>query len=253
MAPTIDTLTLADDPAAWSALGFAIEDDRCQIGSVELHFAPAHDREPAVGIVGWSLRGIETTDLDGLPTTLSARPPRAIAPAHSNGVRAIDHIVAISPDLDRSVAALRAVGLDLRRIREEPTPAGAPRQAFLRLEEEILEVIQEPEEVIARAGGSERALRFWGLALVVDDLDRTAQQLAPHVGEVRAAVQPGRRIATLRRSAGLSVPVALMSAVPDGEGEHALVEESAHGGSRAQRGAGMRGDAHMVGTARDGA
>jgi hypothetical protein len=30
-------------------------------------------------------------------------------------------------------------------------------------------------------------------------------------GSVRPAVQPGRRIATLRRSAGLAVPVALMS------------------------------------------
>jgi hypothetical protein len=31
------------------------------------------------------------------------------------------------------------------------------------------------------------------------------------VGPIRDAVQPGRRIATVRRSAGLSVPVALMS------------------------------------------
>jgi hypothetical protein len=31
------------------------------------------------------------------------------------------------------------------------------------------------------------------------------------VGEIRDAVQPGRRIATLRRSAGLALPVALMT------------------------------------------
>jgi len=51
-------------------------------------------------------------------------------------------VVAISSDLDRTVAALQAAGLDLRRIREEPTPAGAPRQAFFRLGAVILEVVQ---------------------------------------------------------------------------------------------------------------
>jgi len=206
-APTIDELTLADDPARWAALGFDVTDHTSQIGSVRLRFV-----EPASGIVGWSLRDALSAELDGLPTTLSERPLPEPAPAHPNGVRAIDHVVAASPDLDRSVAALQAAGLDLRRVREQPTPAGAPRQAFFRLGGEILEVIQEPEEVIERAGGADHPVRFWGLALLVDDLDAAAARLAPHVGEPRAAVQPGRRIATVRRSAGLSVPLALMSA-----------------------------------------
>jgi hypothetical protein len=42
-------------------------------------------------------------------------------------------------------------------------------------------------------------------------LERALDALAPHVGEAHAAVQEGRRIATLRRSAGLAIPVALMS------------------------------------------
>ncbi|HMD51190.1 MAG TPA: hypothetical protein VKG62_00635, partial [Solirubrobacteraceae bacterium] len=123
----------------------------------------------------------------------------------------IDHIVAMSPSLDRTVAALQAAGLDLRRIREEPTAAGAPRQAFFRLGSEILEVVQEPEEVLARTGGPDRPTRFWGLALLAEDLDRTVAAFAPHVGTIRPAVQPGRRIATVRRTAGLAVPIALMS------------------------------------------
>ena len=71
--------------------------------------------------------------------------------------------------------------------------------------------MQEPEEAIARGGGADRPAFFWGLALVAPDLEATAAGLGEHVGEARAAVQPGRRIATLRRSAGLSLPVALMS------------------------------------------
>jgi hypothetical protein len=207
-AATIDELTLADDPAGWAALGFTVADGHCRLGTVGVRFSgPGSGR----GIVGWSLRGISSTELDGLPTTISERPVPVPAPAHPNGVLEIDHLVAMSPDFRRSVAALQVAGLDLRRVREEPTPAGAPRQAFFRLGGEILELVQEPEEVVRRAGGRDRPARFWGLALVVEDLESTAEQMGPHVGEIRAAVQPGRRIATLRRSAGLAVPVALMN------------------------------------------
>jgi hypothetical protein len=99
------------------------------------------------------------------------------------------------------------------RIREEPTPAGAPRQAFFRLGATILEVVQQAAEAI-EPGGEERPAFFWGLAFVAPDLDATVAGLGDRVGEARAAVQPGRRIATLRRSAGLSLSVALMTPAP---------------------------------------
>jgi catechol 2,3-dioxygenase-like lactoylglutathione lyase family enzyme len=207
-APTIDELLLADEGAAWAALGFAVADGCCRLGRVRLRFlADASAR----GIVGWSLRDLAGVELDGLATTVSAQPLPDPAPVHPNGVAAIDHIVAMSPDLDRSVGLLRAAGLDLRRIREQPTPAGAPRQAFFRLGAEILELIQMPAEAIERAGGRDRAARFWGLAVQVQDIDRTVELLGAHAGPARAAVQPGRRIATVRRSAGLTFPLALMS------------------------------------------
>lgn len=211
-APTIDELTLADEPDRWSALGFDVADGRCRIGDVRLRFTEPSPESPP-GILGWSLRDLASAELDGLATQVSEHPaPAAAAPVHPNGVVAIDHVVVFTPDLDRSIASLRAAGLDLRRVRDEPTPAGAPRQAFFRLGNEILEVVQQPAEVIADAGGPDRPARFWGLALLVDDLDRTVQKLAPHAGEARPAVQSGRRIATVRRSAGLTVPLALMSA-----------------------------------------
>jgi hypothetical protein len=206
-APTIDELTVADEPERWAALGFDVAGERCQIGTVGLRFVSA----PVRGIAGWSLRDAASDQLDGLPTTISERATPAPAATHPNGIAAIDHVVAFSPDLERSVAALQAAGLDLRRIREQPTPAGAPRQAFFRLGNEILEVVQEPAEAIARAGGAGHPARFWGLALVAEDLDATVARMAPHVSEIRPAVQPGRRIASVRRAAGLAVPLALMS------------------------------------------
>jgi hypothetical protein len=109
------------------------------------------------------------------------------------------------------VRALQGAGLVLRGIRELPTPAGAPRQAFFRLGAEILEVIQEPDSVVDEHGRRDGPARFWGLALIVADLDRAVERLGPSVGPAHTAVQRGRRIATLRRSAGLTIPVALMS------------------------------------------
>jgi hypothetical protein len=204
---TIDELIVADEPGAWSALGFEVDGDTCVVGDVRVRLAGL---EVGKGLAAWSLREIETTELDGLPTTLSDRPAPAEAPAHPNRLTALDHVVAITPALDRTVGALQGAGLDLRRIREEPTPAGAPRQAFFRLGANILEVVQEPEEAIERAGGDHLAF-FWGLAFVSSDLDATVSALGDRVSEIRPAIQPGRRIATLRRSAGLTVPVALMT------------------------------------------
>jgi catechol 2,3-dioxygenase-like lactoylglutathione lyase family enzyme len=211
-ALTIDELTVADEPARWRSFGFDVDGERCVLGEVNVRLA---GEDAGRGIIDWSLRGIAQTELDGLPTRVSEAPPPAAA-EHPNGVRGIDHVVAMTPELDRTVRALQDAGLDLRRVREEPTPAGAPRQAFFRLGSSILEVVQEPAEVVAgRAGGADGPARFWGLALCATDLERAVAAFGEHAGEIRSAVQPGRSIATVRRSAGLAIPLALMSAPED--------------------------------------
>ena len=201
-------MTIAAEPGAWSAAGFKVDGGISELGNVRLHLAGG---DAGKGLVAWSLRDVAGADLDGLRTTVSDRPLAGDPIMHPNGVTGIDHVVAITPVLERTTASLQRAGLDLRRTREEPTPAGAPRQAFFRLGEVILEVIQEPEEAIAKAGGADRPAFFWGVALIASDLEATVARLGEHVGEVRAAVQPGRRIATLKRSAGLGLPVALMT------------------------------------------
>ena len=150
MAPTLDELKVADTPDAWRACGFEVDGDTCVVGDTRIRLA---GDGAGWGLAGWSLREIaEGAELDGLPTARSDRPPPAEGPAHPNGISGLDHVVAITPALKRTVAAIEAAGLDLRRIREEPTPAGAPRQAFFRLGPVILEVVQEPPEAIERGG-----------------------------------------------------------------------------------------------------
>jgi hypothetical protein len=210
VTPTLDELVVADGPEAWRACGFQVDGDVCVAGDTRIRLA---GEGAGKGLVGWSLRDLEVTELDGLPTARSDRPSPSAQPAHPNGIAGLDHVVAISSDLDRTVTALQGAGLDLRRVREEPTPAGAPRQAFFRLGRVILEVVQAPQEAIERTGGDRPAF-FWGLAFLAPDLDGTVAGLGDRVGEIRPAVQPGRRIATLRRCAGLGAPVALITPAP---------------------------------------
>jgi hypothetical protein len=207
MAVSVDELVIADPPELWEELGFRIEDDCCHIGPVCVRL----DSRTGKRIVSWSLRGVATDQLDGLATTLSASEPRDGSDPHPNGVVAIDHVVAFSPDLDRTVAALQDAGLDLRRVREEPTPAGAPRQAFFRLGEVILECVQLPDSPDLDRS---RNARLWGLAVRTADMDATAAYLGDRLGEPRPAVQEGRTIATLRRDAGSTVPLAFMALSP---------------------------------------
>jgi Glyoxalase-like domain len=204
MPVTIDELLVADPPELWSELGFRVEDDVCDVGTVRVRLDPTAGKR----VAGWSLRGIETAELDGLATTLSTSELRAAADPHPNGVTAIDHVVAFCPQLDRTVAVLQDAGFDLRRIREEPTPAGAPRQAFFRLGEVILECIQMPD---SPDPDRLRNARLWGLAVRTADIELTARRLGDRLGSPRDAVQPGRTIATLRREAGSSVPLAFMT------------------------------------------
>src|SRR5256886_6963101 len=192
---TIDELHVADEPERWQALGFYVSDGCCQLASVCMRLA---GRAAGKGIVGWSLRGIASAELDGLPTTISRATIREAAREHPNGVRAIDHVVAFSPALERSVDALQAAGLELRRIREEPTPAGAPRQAFFRLGAEILEVIQQPADSVAQTGGPDRPARLWGLALIVAEIGRPVRPPPPPPRTPRPPAPPRRPTAPPR-------------------------------------------------------
>ena len=175
---SIDQIALADEPAAWEALGFTVDGDSCRLGGVTLEPAGT---EAGRGILGWSLRGIaERRARRAGDDHLRDRRRELRRRSTRTGRSGMDHVVAMSPSLDRTVEVLQGAGLDLRRIREEPTPAGAPRQAFFRLGEAILEVVQEPAEVLERHGGPDRPARLWGLALLFSDLPRAVEMLGAH-------------------------------------------------------------------------
>jgi hypothetical protein len=229
-------IEVGDDAIDWESLGFTVVGGVATVGTVRLRFAGADD-ERGRGIVGWTLRGggVPTGDVDGLPTAYDVAGVEAAdagaaatgadataagratagdtdAARHPNGVTHIDHVVVMTPDLDRTTAALATVGLESRRTRE----AGSGRaQRFFRLGEVILEVVGPAEPA------GDAPATFWGLAFTVADIDASARHLAGRIGEPKRAVQQGRRIATVRTGDEVSVPIALMSATGDGRDQPA--------------------------------
>jgi hypothetical protein len=199
--PALTQLVVADDPATWERLGFAVAPDgTCQVGGVVVRLAGAGAGR---GILSWSLDGAPAA-IDGLAAAADEPPPGDCV-AHPNGARGLDHVVVATPDVARTFAALAAAGLELRRVRDAGSAERPLRQGFYRIGEALLEVVGPPEP----AGDGPAA--FWGLVTVVDDLDALAARIAPHLGRPREAVQAGRRIATLRESAGSSVALAFMT------------------------------------------
>jgi hypothetical protein len=207
---TIAELHIGDDPVAWRAIGLDVDAGHtAHVGHVRLHF---HPDVPERGIFRWVLAGTpdeDVSEVDGLPTGHGEPPALAgLAPSHLIGAEVIDHLVVGSPDLDRTVRAIeRSLGLPLRRTRDADNAGHQTRQAFFRMGEVVLELVGPPEP--DPAGGP---AAFWGLAFTVTSLDEAVDFLGPDlVSAPKPAVQPGRRIATVQRAAGLAVPVALMS------------------------------------------
>jgi hypothetical protein len=187
------TIVVGEGPERWSRLGFAVQEDGSAcVGGLRI----------ATGGDALAVRaaGLELERPDGLVITTTGEAP-ATAAAHPNGALAVDHVVALTDDLDRTSAALEAAGAPLRR-RAEPRP-GTP-MAFHRLGELIVEVVQ--------TGARPSAL--WGLVVTVGDLDACARLLGPLLGAPREAVQPGRQIATVRPEAGLTAALALITPQP---------------------------------------
>jgi hypothetical protein len=202
----VDELIVADPADAWESAGFTVDDGSlCRVGSVAVRLI---GRDRGTGIVGWSLGGLpngSVDDVDGVPTTA---PCGAVtAPArHPNGVVAIDHVVLMSPDLNRTVEALEAIGVQSRRTRDAELGGRPIRQIFFRMGEVIVEAVGSPDAT------GEGPSTLWGITYTVADIDATASFFGDGTAPVKDAVQPGRRITTVRhREFGMSVRTAMIS------------------------------------------
>ena len=198
---TVERIVVGGPIEPWERLGLRVTDD----GVISLRGTSiAIDESAAPGIIAWELSGLPSTlaPIDGLPTrlTLGARHPTL--GEHQLGATEVDHVVIATDSIERTCAAIAdATAAPLKRIRE----AGSIRQGFHRLGALVIEVVEMP-------AASSAGAQFWGLAINIADLDAAVELLGPAlIGTVKDAVQPGRRIATIRREANLGLPLALMS------------------------------------------
>lgn len=207
---------LAGAAAALDGIGFDLDAPATLVvGEVVFELGSAGTDDAAPGLQAWAFSG----DADGPvrfdpstlpPTTLRSRAPVRRESAHANGVRRVDHVVAMVPRLETSVAGLEEyVGAQCRRRGEVK---GLPA-AFLRAGDAVLELI----EMRALPGP-----RLWGVAFAVDDLDKTVAVVRERGGAVTDPTRSiqGGRIAQCPGDV-LGATVAFMEQAPASRGGRA--------------------------------
>lgn len=210
MANAIQRIVIGDEPDAWRGAGFTVVGNELTLGKVVIELAGV---ESGRGVLGWSIAGV-TGEIDGLPMCSTTSEAMAIPSerrsASTNAVFAIDHVVVETNDMDRTISAFAAVGMAERRSATMSTHMGDRRQSFLWAGRVIIEVIGPVEG--KESGQSTGTASIWGLALVSSNLQTTAHVLDDKLSEPRDAVQPGRKIATVRtKELDISVPLVVMS------------------------------------------
>lgn len=198
MTARVEWLDIGGPAEPWVELGLTVLDGHVHLFGTGLALVGGE-----AGLRGWAISGIDAgvSDIDGVPTRVVAA-EQPVLVDHPLGAIGLDHAVIVTDSLERTCAAVaETTGAVLKRVRE----LGEVRQGFHRLGSLVVEVVE-------RAGLVESGAAMWGLVIDVDDLDRAVAALgADRCSEAKDAVQLGRRIATVRSTAGLGLPVALMT------------------------------------------
>ena len=201
-------LDIADDPASWTSAGFRVgPDSTVDLGEVAIRLTGRGDSSG--GVVGWAFASLPdgVRAIDGLPTEAVAATQLAgdlaATPApHPNGACSVDTIVYLSDDWQRSVDALRAIGLE-------------PKRQTSVVRRGVTQVIYRPGQAIIELVGPRQPPpkpSLAGLTLVTADVDATHAALSESTKPPWDAVQPGRRMTVVKHALhGMSVPIAFIS------------------------------------------
>ena len=185
-AVKVEWLTVAGDADTWRSIGLTVTDDGLiPLIGTSIRVVPGADG--GSGVIGWTLSGEGLDgdpefDVDGLRTGVVDAADPTFA-ADQLGVSSLDHVVVTTPDLERtSTAIAEATGCDLKRIRD----LGAMRQGFHRIGRGglIVELVERPDVPPGPAS-------FWGLVLIVDDIDAACALIGDdRVSPPKNAVSP---------------------------------------------------------------
>lgn len=195
-------LRIGGSRGAWEQFGFTFADATSLLGDVAFVVD-----ETGSGILDWTVGAMtdSVTAIDGIPTFLSSS---AVPAGGSNAIGptvgvALDHVVVNTDDGVRTSAAVEEVlGLPLKRVRD----AGrGVEQRFHTFDNSVIEIVSGPHV-------TEPGAHLWGMVVSVEDIDALFRHVGPDVmSPPKPAVQEGRLISTVRASAGLGVPFAVMT------------------------------------------
>jgi catechol 2,3-dioxygenase-like lactoylglutathione lyase family enzyme len=150
------------------------------------------------------LQGLPADEHFGLPIAIAA--PTEPLPAAPGPVECLDHLVISSGDSAKVAAHFRDVlGLEIKRTFARPGTGN--HLEFGKLVDVVLEFAGPPEP---REGEVKAA--FWGIVFTVNDIDAvvaTCRAAGYETTDPRPAVQPGAKIAAVKRGTG-GVPFALI-------------------------------------------
>lgn len=216
-AARAEWLTVTGDPDIWRSIGLTVSADGLVplFGTSLRIVAPTDagtgtdagadaDAGEQPGLAGWAFSGIpDVGDVAGFPTEVVDVSSPVFA-SHELGASQLDHVVIFTGSMDDVSEAIEArTGCERKRVRD----LGEMQQGFHRIGRGglIVEIVQHADR--------DRSTEMWGLVLIVDDLDAACALLGEdRISAPKEAVQPGRRIATIRQEVGLGTAVALMSA-----------------------------------------
>ena len=171
----------------WGVKGVLISDER------ESSSGPSIESIQLPGLAQPALKAEMLSS--GLPGVVTAAAPLTLdiesrrqslaqlCGTNANTVEYLEHIVVMTPVLDDAIAAIEAVGVPCKRIREVGNGA---RQAFFKLEQTVLEVVGPATR--GRPG-------CWGLALMCSDIAQavaTARANGLQATEPKLAIQGGQ-------------------------------------------------------------
>ena len=208
--PRLTGIEIGADRESWSSAGFSVVDGFVDVAGVRIELTAA----PA-GVVALRFDDLpeDVGALDGIPLEIGEPGPST---EHPNGAIAIDQVVVATPEFERTASQLERMGLPLKREAIRPLDDDSEtqvRQGFVRAGGAVIELVHTGRVPRGPA-------HVWGLGFISDRFDQALADLDGLIGPARPAIQPGRRIATFARDAGLGLPVVLLDPEPsDAQGD----------------------------------
>ena len=181
----------------WAGAGFNMNDRIVSLTDVDIIFD-----QGSGGLVAWGWQGLPeaVTSICGIPAFEYNKKSEPVK--HPNGCISVDHVVLHSNDAEFVKAEFAKLQLHPRAVRDDIYP-GLTQIFYRPGQGTVIEVVVNKDFPKAF---------LWGATVVVTDIDVAKNLLKENASEPKKAVQPGRKIMTVRhRNLHMETNMAMMT------------------------------------------